>query len=405
MSSFKVKFRASSVACKEGTLIIQVIHQRVVRQINTAYKVYSWEWSTDRQDILIQEDTYSGRIRYLVSLREALQEDLARLRLIALGLDHSRKSYLADDVVRLFLKKEQSNDVLNFAEMQINRREEEGRIPLATKYRCAVNSLKCYLGDRRISFNEIDSSLISGYEAFLKRKRLCPNTISFYMRNLRAIYNQAVEIGLTDQRNPFRLVYTGIGKTMKRAIDAEAVRRLKSLELTPCSSDELSRDLFLFSLYTRGMSLIDIAQLKKSDLKDGYLAYSRKKTGQQILIHWESCMQALVDKYNIPASPYLLPVFYVHNQESRKHYQSVMHLVNVHLKRLGKKLGFPIPLTTYVARHSWASIAKSEQVSLEAISEAMGHHSEKTTRIYLKSFEHSLVDQANWAVLRAIGEV
>ena len=153
------------------------------------------------------------------------------------------------------------------------------------------------------------------------------------------------------------------------------------------------------------MSLIDIAQLKKSDLKDGYLAYSRKKTGQQILIHWESCMQALVDKYNIPASPYLLPVFYVHNQESRKHYQSVMHLVNVHLKRLGKKLGFPIPLTTYVARHSWASIAKSEQVSLEAISEAMGHHSEKTTRIYLKSFEHSLVDQANWAVLRAIGEV
>ena len=402
MATTRFKFRASSVSGKQGTLFIQVIHQRVVRQVSTSYKLYPKEWDADRQSVVIPKDTSSNRSPYLHDVQEALRSDAARLRLIILSLDHSRKAYQAKDVVKRFLKKEQSDEFAVFAETLIGQKREEGHLSLAIKYQSSLNSLNRFLDGRLLTFDEMDASQMLSYESYLKKQGLCSNTTSFYMRNLRAIYNQAVEQGLTPQNYPFARVYTGIAKTVKRAVNVEEVQKIKTKELPADSTVAFSRDIFLFSFYTCGMSLTDIAHLKESDLQGDFLSYCRQKTGQRITIRWEPCMQRLVDKYKNEGSPYLIPIITCPGEDEARQYQNKIHLINHHLKKLGEELGLSSKLTSYVARHSWASIAKSQDVPVAAISEAMGHTTERTTRIYLKSFENTLLDGANQKVLSAI---
>ena len=402
MATTRFKFRASSVSGKQGTLFIQVIHKRVARQVSTSYKLYPNEWDAAAEAVVIPGDTPADRCQYLHTLQKTLQRDMSRLQLIILALDHSRKEYHAKDVVKRFLKKEQSNEFAVFAETLIDKKREEGHLSLATKYQSSLNSLNRFLDGRLLTFDDMDSSLMLSYENYLKDLGRYPNTTSFYMRNLRAIYNQAVEQGLTPQNHPFSRVYTGIAKTVKRAVNIEEVQKIKAKELPPDSTDDFSRNIFLFSLYTCGMSLTDIAHLKKSDLQGDYLSYCRQKTGQRITIRWEECMQQLVDKYKNDESPYLFPIITRQGEDEAKQYQNQIHLINDHLKKLGEELGLSSKLTSYVARHTWACIAKSQDVPVSAISEAMGHTTERTTRIYLKSFDNSLVDCANQKVLRVI---
>lgn len=235
-----------------------------------------------------------------------------------------------------------------------------------------------------------------------KSRGVCPNTSSYYMRGLRAIYNRAVEKGMTVQRDPFKYVYTGIGKTVKRAVPLKVIRRIRDMDLALFPAMDFARDIFMFSFYTRGMSFIDMAYLKKKDLQNGILSYRRQKTGQQLFVKWEKPMQEIVDKYDTVSTPYLLPVIKDMNADARRQYKNAAHLVNDKLKKLGVRLGLDIPLTSYVARHGWASIARSRNIPLATISEAMGHDSEKTTRIYLASLDTSSVDKANSQILKAL---
>ena len=224
------------------------------------------------------------------------------------------------------------------------------------------------------------------------------NTISFYMRILRAVYNRAVEKKLVEQNHPFRHVYTGIDKTVKRAVHIKVIKALKALDLSLRPSLEFARDMFLFSFFTRGMSFIDMAYLQKKDLQNGFLTYRRRKTGQQLTIRWEKCMAELVAKYQTDRTDYLLPII-THAGEERKQYINTLHVVNGHLKKLSTMLQLSHPLTMYVARHSWASVAKLKRVPISVISEGMGHDSEATTQIYLASLETTAVDKANKMIL------
>ena len=320
MATTKIKFRASSVSEKQGTLFIQVIHKRVVRQVSTKYKLYPKEWDADRQSVVVPKDTSSNRSPYLYDVQEALRSDAARLRLIILSLDHSRKAYQAKDVVKRFLKKEQSDEFAVFAETLIGQKQEEGHLSLAIKYQSSLNSLNRFLDSRLLTFDEMDASQMLSYESYLKKQGLCSNTTSFYMRNLRAIYNQAVEQGLTPQNHPFARVYTGIAKTVKRAVNIEEVQKIKTKELPADSTVAFSRDIFLFSFYTCGMSLTDIANLKKTDLQGDNLSYCRRKTGQRITIHWEPCMQQVADKYKNEGSPYLIPIITCPGEDEARQY-------------------------------------------------------------------------------------
>lgn len=276
-----------------------------------------------------------------------------------------------------------------------------GRFRTAEAYTSALNSLEKFRHGAEIPLTAVRRHLMTAYESHLKARNLCRNTTSFYMRNLRAIYNRAADEGLIAQCHPFRHVYTGTDKTVKRAVTLPVIRRIKEADLTGRPHLQLARDLFMLSFYTRGTSFIDLCHLRTTNLRNGTLSYRRRKTGQLIRMRWEACMQDIVRTYHQPESNFMLPIL-GNEQDSYRRYRNAEHTVNHNLRKLGLMLGLPLPLTMYVARHSWASAAQSRKIPVSIISEGMGHESEKTTRIYLASLGMNAVDRANRDILRAL---
>ncbi|MFI3248682.1 MAG: tyrosine-type recombinase/integrase, partial [Rikenellaceae bacterium] len=202
--------------------------------------------------------------------------------------------------------------------------------------------------------------------------------------------------------HPFKHVYTGVAKTIKRALPLKIIKVIKSIDLRDTPRIDLARDIFMFSFYTRGMSFVDMAYLRKEDLKNGVLTYYRRKTGQLLTVKWETCMQNIVDKYKNETSKFLLPIITNMECDDRTQYRNGLMMNNYNLKRLGEQLGLALPLTMYVARHSWASVAKCNKVPISVISEGMGHGSEMTTQIYLTSLDTSVIDKANSMIIKLL---
>ena len=306
--------------------------------------------------------------------------------------------YTTDTIIATFQRVTKETSFFTFMHNTIAQLKLLGKIRTSETYAATLKSFITFRDGRDIPLNGINSDLMLLYEAYLKARGVSMNTISFYMRNLRAVYNRAVEKELTPQIYPFRHVYTGVEKTVKRAVPIKTIKALKEQDLSLKPILDYARDMFLFSFYTRGMSFIDMSYLKKKDLKNGFLTYRRKKTGQLLTIKWEKCMEEIIDKYPKNETIYLLPIITKPGKE-RKQYNNALHLVNYHLKELSTMLKLQRPLTMYVARHSWASAAKFKNIPLSVISEGMGHDSEATTRIYLASLETSVVDKANKMIL------
>ena len=399
MASVKVKFRPSTVSGREGTLYYQIIHNRVVRQINTEYKLFVSEWDCHSETVVLHHlSPEQERNNYLLSISSRIRWDKDRLNKIIHTLSQSGR-FVTDDIVVRFRGGRQEQSFNDYICQQIARLKRLGKIRTSETYMAALRSFSGFMNDKAVLFDQLNADLIAEYEAYLKGRGNSPNTVSFYMRILKAVYNRAVEDGLTEQRHPFKSVYTGVEKTMKRALSLNDIRRIKGVDLSLKPSLDYACDMFLFCFYTRGMSFIDMAYLRKKDLQNGTLSYRRRKTGQQLFIKWEKCMQDILDKYPINETEYLLPIITKQDEDYRKQYANKLHHVNYLLKKIGKLLDLPIPLTMYVGRHSWASIAKSRNVPVSVISEGMGHDSENTTQIYLASLDTTVVDKANKKIL------
>lgn len=284
----------------------------------------------------------------------------------------------------------------------ISQLQQTNKLRTSETYHATLKSFMQFRENEDVLLKDLNSDMMLMYEAYLRQRGLTKNSISFYIRILRAVYNRAVEKGLTSNRNPFKHVYTGIDKTVKRAIPLKTIKQIKNLNLSFNPTLAFARDMFLFSFYTRGMSFIDMAYLKKKNLSKSILSYRRRKTGQLLFIRWEECMQEIVDKYENPHSEYLLPIINPIHKNERTQYQNAMHLINHKLKTIGEMTSLPIPLTMYVARHSWASAAKNKNIPISVISEGMGHDSEKTTQIYLASLDTSEIDNANSMILNSL---
>lgn len=399
MASVKVKFRPSTIGGKEGTIYYQVIHNRVVRQIYTDYKLFASEWDCHSEAVILYHvPNEQERNNYLHSINSRIRWDMDRLNKIIQTLSQS-STFVTDDIVVRFQDNRQEQSFNAYIRQQIARLKRLGKIRTSETYTASLRSFSGFMNDKEVLFDQINADLIAEYEAYLKGRGNSPNTISFYMRILKAVYNRAVGDGLTGQRHPFKSVYTGVEKTLKRAISLNDLKRIKGLDLSLKPNLDFARDMFLFCFYTRGMSFIDMAYLRKKDLQNGILSYRRRKTGQQLFIKWERCMQEIVDKYPGNTTEYLLPIITQRDVDYRKQYTNELHRVNHLLKKIGKQLDLPMPLTMYVARHSWASVAKSRNVPISVISEGMGHDSENTTQIYLASLDTSVVDRANKKIL------
>ncbi len=400
MASIKVKFRPSTVADHEGTIYYQIIHERKVRQLLSDYKVFQSEWDETRS--MVTTTQKSERKSLILSIRERIRWDVERLVKIDRKLDANGLSYTADDVIDEFNRYAKEYSLFNFMQSMIVTLKQRNQLRTAETYKAALNSFKKFRNNEDMMLDAVTSDTMQAYEAHLKHKGNTPNTISFYMRILRAVYNNAVDNEIIENRNPFRKVFTGAEKTIKRALNLPTIKKIKNLDLSLSPKTDFARDMFMMSFYLRGMSFIDMAYLRKSDLENGRVTYRRRKTGQQLTIEWAKEMQMILDKYPENPTQYLLPIITKEDGNQRRHSRNVNESINHHLKKVAEQVGVLSPLTMYCARHSWASAAKAKGIPISVISEGMGHDSEATTQIYLASLETSVVDKANALILKSL---
>lgn len=282
--------------------------------------------------------------------------------------------------------------------------EEKKHYRTAETYQSAMNSFMEYRSGEDILLSDIDRKVMEDYEKFLISRGIVKNSSSFYMRIIRAVYNRAVDENIIEDLHPFKHVYTGIDNTDKRAIDLTVIKAIKNFKSRKASV-LFARDMFMFSFYTRGMSFVDMAHLLRTNLTNGYLTYRRQKTGTLLKIRWEPQIQEILNVYQRDTSPYLLPILTTgtHAVKKKKIHAS-QRKINRNLKRIAKDLGLDINLTMYVARHSWASIARKMQIPISVISDGMGHNSERTTRIYLKTMDTTPIDNANRLIMDTLDE-
>ncbi len=400
MATVKVKFRAAAVANHKGTIYYQIIHERKPRQIISDYRVFPSEWNERQGNVIVRNN--SERRGVIIVIREKIRQDVERFIKIIHQYENRGYPFTSEDVIEEFKRFSREYTLFRYMESIIFRLRQNGRIRTSETYTATLKSFRKFREDKDIMLDCLNSQILESYEGWLKERGNMPNTVSFYTRILRAVYNRAVEEEITENRNPFRHVYTGIDKTVKRALPLRMIKKIKSLDLSLIPSLDYARDMFILSFMLRGMSFIDMSYLRKTDLVNGYLVYRRRKTGQQLTIKWTKEMQKILDKYRENRSEYLLPIIKNPGTNERYTYRNVSYNINHNLKTIARKVGICFPLTLYVARHSWASAAKEKGIPLSVISEGMGHESEQTTQIYLASLDTSVVDNANALIIKSL---
>ena len=395
MASIRLKFRPSAVEGREGALYFQIIHRRVTRTVQTGYRIAPAEWGGESSPIrYVGPPARQAQLRLLAS---KLRCDMRRLGAIVAERELSEADYTADDVAEAFRLLPPSQTFFGFIRAMAAKKTLIGRHGTAKTYRSALASFAAFRGGEDVAIDALDAETMGQYEAWMRGRGIRRNSSSCYLRTLRTLYRKAVECGLTADRAIFRNVFTGFAKTAKRAVAAGSIRAIRALRLPGGSPLAFARDMFMLSFYLQGMSFVDMAYLKKADVRNGQLRYCRAKTGQAIAVGWEPPMQAIVDEYAHLAcgSPYLLPIITRCDGTERRQYERAEHSVNRNLKKVGEMAGLGVALTTYVARHSWASVMRDMGFGLSVISRGLGHENLKTTQIYLSAIDTATVAKAN----------
>lgn len=246
MATVKIKFRPSTVDGGQGSIFYQVIHNRVARQQKTGYRLYGYEWSSHLSEVVLPKFN-ENRKRYLSEIGDKIRMDVKHFQKVIADFEHSGCDYTADDVIAEFASDNPENFLFPFMEGVIANLKTLGKIRTSETYAATLCSFRRFREDRDVPLDDMDSDMMMAYEAYLKNNGVSPNSSSFYMRNLRAVYNRAVEKELTAQRFPFKHVYTGVDKTVKRAVPLKAIKRIKEMDFSMNPTFDFARDMFLMS--------------------------------------------------------------------------------------------------------------------------------------------------------------
>ncbi|MHA1748713.1 MAG: phage integrase SAM-like domain-containing protein [Promethearchaeota archaeon] len=334
-------------------------------------------------------------------LRSLLTKKLKEANDAIIALEEMNRPYTVDDIVNEISDKKSPKSFFAYTENVIQKLTDAGKIGNARVYQNTLNVFKSYRDEIDIDFKHIDYKVLNGFKEYLQQKDSKVNTISNHLRTLRAIYNKAIKDKIVKEAYyPFKDFKIRSEDTKKRAITKDAIDKVRNLNLTEHPDLIQARDYFLFSFYNRGMSFIDIVFLKVKNIQEGRLNYTRRKTGQQFSIKITDKAKEIIDKYNDLSDPdsYIFPVI---NRPGNEYldYRNAMRLMNKKLKKIANLADIETPLTTYVSRHSWATIAKRAGIPTAIISEGLGHETEETTQIYLDSFDVEVLDKANEKII------
>lgn len=402
MASVKLKLKTDKIL-SDGShpIVIQVIHNRKRKVFYLGRSATKDQWDEEKNGPNSKHPD-----RNLIKSR--IKNALLDINTIITDFENKNQYFTLVDIERKYRTKKSDTTIDGFCEDIISSLKASGKNGNAIVYQSALESFKDFEKGRKYQLDEIDFNVIKKYEEFLSQKttilkkkksvkKLTVNGISFYMRTLRAILNRAIKEDLMDSSiYPFKNIAIKSAKTQKRAVNKDIIKMVEELDLTENENLQVWRDLFMFSFYNRGMNFVDIAFLKVSNIKNGRIEYTRQKTGQQFNIKITDKANAVIEKYSDLRNPdaYIFPIIYRQGTEYLD-YRNAMRLMNKKLKKISELLKLDVPLTTYVTRHSWATIAKRSGISTAVISEGLGHTTEEITQVYLDSFENDVLDDAN----------
>ncbi len=372
--------------------------KRTMKSLGISIQTRYWDFATNQPKRncpnrnYIQQVTLRaiGEYNALVLSKEAMQEEFTPRTLI----HESKEEIRAQSVEEFYVK-------------LIADLKAQGAIGTAYAYQNSYGVLRSFNKGRALTytFGTIDTEFLRKVEVWMRAKGNKDTTLSFQMRTLRAVFNRAIKAkAVAKEKNPFGEDYK-VSKfdtrTPKRALNKEEIMKIVNAD---CSVENnlrhLAHDIFVFSYLCGGISFVDIANLTPANIADGRLVYTRQKTHGAINIPLSEQAKRIIVSYTdyCQTAGYLFPILDIGKhttpQQKRNRIHKVCHQVNTELRQLARKLNITGEVTTYVARHSFATVLKKSGVNIGIISEALGHQNLKTTQIYLDSFENSQIDEA-----------
>ena len=383
-------YRSKTLKNGEHPLMLCICKDRARKYTSLNLSVKAEHWNFDKNE---PKPNCPNRehICLLIASKKAEYEKEA------IKLKSEGRDYTADGLHEKIQSPTITRTVADIFNEYIEHLRQEKRTGYMKSVLQVYNSLVKYNGHLNIYFDEIDFRWLREYEIWLKGEGLAVNTIGIRFRTLRAIYNYALTNDWVKAENyPFKKYKVSklSEETVKRALSKKDINRIFRYS---CNGgyDQLAVDIFAFTYYVGGINFADIANLTHSHIINGRLVYKRQKTGKLIRIPLPPQAIELINKYK--GKTYLFPIYNeLHHTEQAKsnRLHKVITKVNNHLKLIGEDLKLPITLTTYVARHSQATVMKKAGVSTALISQIMGHSSERVTQIYLDSFDNEQIDNA-----------
>ena len=395
MTTFKVQFKITNVRQRVGVILYNIVHNGENTSVITGIKLPEKYWNKYKASIVSNNQT--------ISYIDRIEADLQLLKRIDKRLSDKIQTYNVHEISSRFNANNEEQGFLSYMCMQILKLIQFKKLGTANNYLHTLYSFMDFLDGYNIGIDCLTETLVERYDLYLLNRGIKRNSISFYMRVLRSVYNKAVRQRLVVQTNPFANVYTGVDVTKKRAVQPQILSKISKLDLSNKPALQFARDLFLFSFYARGMAFVDIAFLKKSSISSNVLYYTRRKTGQRLSVKIESCMQKIIERYNVSDSEFLFPILVSDiYSKSYQQYRKAVNRYNANLRKLSMYAELDVSLTSYVARHSWATIAQNSDVPISVISAALGHTTEQTTRIYLSAIDNSKIDEANSRIISLV---
>ncbi|WP_321289397.1 site-specific integrase [uncultured Sunxiuqinia sp.] len=395
MASVKLKFKTDKTL-SDGThpIVIQVIHNRKRKIFFIGHSATKKQWDEEKN---CPNSKHPDRSL----IKSRIKNATLRIKSIILDLENKHKPFSVDDIEKKYKNKLSSEMLGDYTDEIINNLKRAGKEGNSKAYQYTLNAFNKFSRGRKVRLADVNHNTVLKFEQFLKERDIKTNTISFYLRTLRAIINRAVKDEIIEESAyPFKNISIKSEKTRKRAVNKDIIKLVEELDVSKEDNLQLWKDLFMFSFYNRGMNVVDMAFLQVKNIEAGRLKYTRRKTGQHFSIKLTEKSKAIITRYNNLKDPesYIFPIIYRKGKEYLD-YKNAMRLMNKKLKKISELLKLDVPLTTYVSRHSWATIAKKSGISTAIISEGLGHESEETTQVYLDSFENDVLDDANDVII------
>jgi len=361
---------------------IRISHNRKVRYLSTSYYVYPEQFDKAKGEINHRKHPNAYYVN--VNLGGMIQEMEAKLLPYANRLE----GMSMNTVLSIIRSKSSSYDFFTMIDNQINKLKTLGKPNASEVFERTRNMVIKYYGDAELDFIEITPEWLSDFQFFLLQNDRSINTVGVHMRNIRIIYNRAIDMGIIGlDTYPFRRYKIPKEATRKRSLLIEHIQAIKNIELS--GYEEQARDIFMLSFYLIGINLKDLLFSEKNER--GRLMYKRSKTGKEYSILVQQEAMELFGKYR---GEKLLLWFAEHYQD----YRNVTKMVNKKLRIIARKCGIDDRITTYSARHSWATIASKIGIPRDVIRQALGHGLFGVTDIYI-DFDMAKVDEANRKVI------